>query len=756
MAEKIGVYFDESSIGPIFDYEELVDTVQNKWGTLTPVVKSAKFLASDAGKAMIQADIDAEEIDSVVICGSTPRVDGEFFDFGGKVLVERVNLREQAVYCYQEADGTVPEYDPEEGAPEGLQLMVMDYVNMYVAKMKAATVPDPELPETVKTVLVLGGGWTGLTAALAAANAGSDVVLVEKQAELGGKAATMYKTVPLAYPYQEMQDTGVDKKIAAVMEHDKITVKTGVTLDNLAGQPGNYKATIGGETLDIGAVVLATGWVPMDNAMLAPMGFGSITNMVTTAQFEAMAAEGSITKPSDGQPAKKVAFVLNTNQCEPADLYAPRCVEEPAAEGEEAEEGPKFVDMESARHLAYSKSVNTMVALKQAGYVTEKAADGIAYIFYDSMIVPGIHERFYKAAQDKLGVMLTKADISAIEEDGDGVLVKATNTLFGTDIEVKVDLVVVPTGMVPTTAKSPVMNFQYRQGPAFPDLDLFDGFADSNYICFPYETRRTGVYAAGAVRQPMLMDQAEEDATGAALKAIQCIESVTKGVAVHPRSGDLSYPVFNFTRCTQCKRCTEECPFGALDDDEKGTPQPNYGRCRRCGTCMGACPERVIYFNNYGVGMISDMVRQYKIPDTIEEGGPRILIFACENDAYPALDMAARRGHTWSPYVRIIPVRCLGSMNAIWVKDAMSRGTDGVMLMGCKYGDDYQCHFVKGSEICNRRKENIAESLSQLGIEAERVDQFEISIDDYDKIPGMIEDFMAMVLKLGPNPFKGY
>jgi quinone-modifying oxidoreductase subunit QmoB len=254
----------------------------------------------------------------------------------------------------------------------------------------------------------------------------------------------------------------------------------------------------------------------------------------------------------------------------------------------------------------------------------------------------------------------------------------------------------------------------------------------------------------------MMLDAAEEDAIGATMKAIQCIESANRGMAVHPRSGDLSYPIFNFVRCTQCKRCTEECPFGALDDDEKGTPKPNFSRCRRCGTCMGACPERVISFANYNIDQIGSMIREIEVPDDMNAGGPRVLILACENDAYPALDMAALRGHHWSPYVRIIPVRCLGSVNAIWVADAMSKGIDGVMLLGCKYGDDYQCHFVKGSEICNRRKENIAETLNRLGVEPERVEQYEVAIDEYDKLPGMIDEFMNMILEKGPNPFKGY
>ena len=169
------------------------------------------------------------------------------------------------------------------------------------------------------------------------------------------------------------------------------------------------------------------------------------------------------------------------------------------------------------------------------------------------------------------------------------------------------------------------------------------------------ETRRTGVYAAGCVRQPMTMATAREDASGAVLKAVQCIGSANRGVAVHPRSGDISFPVFNFQRCTQCKRCTEECPFGALDDDEKGTPKPNPTRCRRCGTCMGACPERVISFDNYNVDQIGSMIKEVYVPDNMVEGGPRVIVLCCENDAYPALDMAAFRGKSWSPFVRFVP-----------------------------------------------------------------------------------------------------
>jgi quinone-modifying oxidoreductase subunit QmoB len=320
-------------------------------------------------------------------------------------------------------------------------------------------------------------------------------------------------------------------------------------------------------------------------------------------------------------------------------------------------------------------------------------------------------------------------------------------------------MVVLATGMVPATLNEPVVNMAYRQGPAFRDnIDLFKGYVDSNYICFPYESQRTGIYAAGAIRRSMTTEECMEDAAGAALKAIQCLESTNRGVAVHPRYGDMTFPDFFFQRCTQCKRCTEECPFGALDDDERGTPKPNPTRCRRCGTCMGACPERIINFADYSIDSIGSMVKAVGVPseDDYTEPPMRILGLVCENDAYPALDIVGINKMSYSADVRFIPVRCLGSVNVIWIKDALSQGMDGVFLLGCKHGDDYQCHFIKGSELADIRMRKIGEALQSLALENERVTQLEVAIDDYDKLPQMINDFVELVEGMGPNPFKGF
>lgn len=739
-------------IGDALDLEALSGVVS---GEMSMECKTHDCLCGKEGRAFIESDIK-EGINTVVIGACSPRVMTQEFDFGKDKITVRANLREQVVWAeVKPAEGEEPHAE----AAEFLQETASDYLRMACTRAKKTALPEAYKLETMnKNILVMGGGIAGMTAATEAAAAGYNVILVEKEDKLGGKAAGWRKTFPTKAPWTDLEENPVGTLIAAVEASDKITVKTGTSVARISGAPGNFGVTLKAtgtktewdapakvtvdeqekiekgtmedpntglikytamnpDALMVGSVVVATGWKPADVSQYEHLGYGKLTNVVTNAEFEKLSKEGKV-------PAN-VAFVQSP--------------------------GGKDHD----KDFPYCNSVTSMVALKQAQYVCQDNVDGKAYILYQHMRTPGHMELFYKNAQNNDGVFLTKGNVMNVTENAGKLTVAVEDTLLGEDITLDVDMVVLAAGMEPTTLTENTVNLAYRQGPAFSDLGLFDGYADSHFICFPYETRRTGVYACGGVRKAETMEEAVDDATGAALKAIQCLESTDRGVSVHPRSGDATYPEFFMQRCTQCKRCTEECPFGALDDDEKGTPLPNPTRCRRCGTCMGACPERIIGFKDYNIDLIGSMVKAVEVPED-DDDRLRVVVFVCENDAYPALDMAGIKRLGINHMVRFIPVRCLGSVNMAWIRDALSAGMDGAMLLGCTYGDDYQCHFVKGSEIANKRMDNIGDTLSTLGLESERCATNQVAITDYHKIPQIINDFVEEIVEMGPNPFKGF
>jgi quinone-modifying oxidoreductase subunit QmoB len=170
---------------------------------------------------------------------------------------------------------------------------------------------------------------------------------------------------------------------------------------------------------------------------------------------------------------------------------------------------------------------------------------------------------------------------------------------------------------------------------------------------------------------------------------------------------------------------------------------------------MGACPERIINFPDYTVDGVATAVKTMSVPDEFDEK-PRILGLICENDALPALDAAAALRKQWNPWVRMVPVRCLGSCNVVWIGDAMSRGIDGVILIGCRSGDDYQCHYVKGSELAQYRLGNLQETLERLALESERVKLVELAHDEFHRIPEVLDEFAEEIEEMGANPMKGF
>jgi quinone-modifying oxidoreductase subunit QmoB len=742
---KVGVYLCSGcDIGEAVNIDELGKVASEE--SKVPICKNNPWLCSEAGVEEIKNDIKNENLNRVVIGACSARFLADIFKFDSDVLVDRVNLRENVAWTHIPND-------------EDTQMLASDYLRMGIAKVRNSEPPKPQPVDVNETILVVGGGVSGLTSALATAKAGNSVILTEKEDQLGGWLSKFHKVSLGNSPFTELESTGIEELILEVESNKKIKVYKSCLIEKISGAPGDFKVTlkinneVQSEPLKVGAIVQATGWKEYNPNNLGELGYGKFDNVITGIQLEEYFKNGKPNSAMNGKPVESITFI----QC---------------------------AGSRDEKHLPYCSSICCSVSLKQALYVREKYPDALIYIIYKDIRTPAQRELFYKKVQEEDNIFFTKGEVINITDDGNGkIILDVDDTLLGEKISLKSDVVVLATGMVPTTlvgkvetseesdepaekAKledgkkeaesaevgAKILNLTYRQGTDLPTLMY--GFPDSHYICFPYETRRTGIYAAGCIRSPMDINTSKNDAYGAALKAIQMLNATKNGVAVHPRAMDASAIDIFMQRCTQCKRCTEECPFGSMDEDDKGTPLPNPTRCRRCGICLGSCPERIITFKDYSIQSVSSMIKAVDIPDEFEEK-PRILAFLCENDAYPSLDIVGKYRLQYDPNIRVIPVRCLGAINVVWIADALSMGFDGIIMIGCKHGDDYQCHYIKGSELAEQRMENVQEKLKQLVLEPERVQIFNLSLDEYKKLPGIFNDFVEEITDMGFNPYKG-
>jgi len=233
------------------------------------------------------------------------------------------------------------------------------------------------------------------------------------------------------------------------------------------------------KTFEVAAVIVATGWAPYDASKLNGLGYGKHKNVVTNTIMERLAAvngptAGKILRPSDGKAPRMVVFV----QC---------------------------AGSRDENHLPYCSAVCCAASLKQAVYVRSQYPDSRVAIFYIDIRTPGRLEDFYAkvAADDK--IVFIKGKVAKVDEDaGTGdLVVRAEDVLRGRQIAFHADLVVLATGIVPQTEGL----------PAGFHLDEH-GFAGNG---------KHGLYAAGCVRRPQEVSASVGNATGAALKALQCV-----------------------------------------------------------------------------------------------------------------------------------------------------------------------------------------------------------------------------------------
>jgi quinone-modifying oxidoreductase subunit QmoA len=414
-----------------------------------------------------------------------------------------------------------------------------------------------------KSILVIGGGISGLTAAVEAAEVGYDVTLIEKNPYLGGRVARANQYFPkLCSPY-----CGLEINFRRVKSNPKIKVYTLAEVENISGNEGNYDVTINitpsmvnnnctacGKCAEVCPVERSNDFnlgldktkaaylpysfaYPMKYVIDKEVCLGSeCAKCVSACEYDAidlgMQAEkidinaGSIVlstgwEPYDATKLDNLGFGKHSNVITNVMMERLASPDGPTqgkiirpSDGKEVS-SIAFVQCAGSRdenHLPYCSGVCCMGSLKQVTYIKEQNLDTKVFIFYIDIRAPGILEDFYNRVQVYEDLSLIKGKVAKIEEDTQSkdLTVEADDTASGTKASETVEMVVLATGIVPSALGT----------------ELPGGIIRDDYGFLNSET--SGVYAAGCSKRPADVGDSVRDATGAALKAIQ---SIVKGAA---------------------------------------------------------------------------------------------------------------------------------------------------------------------------------------------------------------------------------
>lgn len=237
-------------------------------------------------------------------------------------------------------------------------------------------------------------------------------------------------------------------------------------------------------------------------------------------------------------------------------------------------------------------------------------------------------------------------------------------------------------------------------------------------------------------------------------------DSITMAVARSKQLRPLTRPPTAFvieSRCSGCGICASTCRRGAIVFKEdpwtgKRVAQVDPAECLACGACVAACPSGALDmegFSNEEMTAEIDAFTEGLLGS--KEPFPAILVFACNWCAYPAADFAGLKRIQMEPKFRIIRTPCSARVDPEWVLRALSKGADGVLVLGGKEG---HCHYEGGNMKTKTRMALLSKVLRQVGYDADRFRVDWVNSDEPEVFRDIVNDFIERIEKLGPNPVR--
>lgn len=343
------------------------------------------------------------------------------------------------------------------------------------------------------TVLVVGAGPAGLSAADAVSKAGYKAVLVEKEDVLGG--APILSGYAKLVPSGEWAKDAIGRMVTRAEQDPNVTIHKGVKVTQLDGEAGNFTATLSnGEKVGAGAVVLGTGFTHFDSINKPEWGFGTYEDVLTTTQMEQMVATGKIACPSDGRVPERVAILLCVGSRD------------------------RQIGREWCSKICCTVSANLAMEIKEISPETD------VFIYYMDIRTFGLYEdKFYWKSQEEFKTKFVKARIAEVTASGDGrLLVKGEDTLVKRPIIIPFDIVVHAIGMDPNE-DNPEISKVFGVG-----LEKHGFIERAEHYTNTCGTTRKGVYAAGACYGPETIDDSISQGAAAGARAVADLNALVR------------------------------------------------------------------------------------------------------------------------------------------------------------------------------------------------------------------------------------